>query len=159
METLGAHVSTFTVKTNAAFTSEVALDLKFFRHYDGQGRKNSLIIYYYSSFNFHILAIITHLIASIFVLIFIFNNEPTWWAYRYMYLFIYDENKTVRHFHVQHHSDSGGHYKQQNMLGLGKKKNEFSILDSHFYEPINYEIPIDAVFSWWMNCTDAPSIQ
>ncbi len=25
--------------------------------------------------------------------------------------------------HVQHHSDSGGHYKQQNMLGLGKKKN------------------------------------
>ncbi len=40
-------------------------------------------------------------------------------------------------FHVQHHSDSGGHYKQQNMLGLGKK-NFFSILiDSHFYEPIS----------------------
>ncbi len=25
-------------------------------------------------------------------------------------------------FHVQNLSDSGGHYKQQNMLGLGKKK-------------------------------------
>ncbi len=49
METLGAHVSTFTVKTNAAFSSQVALDLNIFRHYDGQGRKNSVIIYYYSS--------------------------------------------------------------------------------------------------------------
>ncbi len=49
METLGAHVSTFTVKTNAAFTSEVALDLNIFHHFDGHGRKNSVIIYYYSS--------------------------------------------------------------------------------------------------------------
>ncbi len=36
----------------------------------------------------------------------------------FMDLFIYDENRTVT-FHVQHHSDSEGHYKQQNMLGLG----------------------------------------
>ncbi len=37
-------------------------------------------------------------------------------------------------FHAQHHSDSGGHYKQQNMLGLGKNKtNDLSILiDSNF---------------------------
>ncbi len=39
-------------------------------------------------------------------------------AYMFMDLFIYDENRTVT-FHVQHHSDSEGHYKQQNMLGLG----------------------------------------
>ncbi len=31
-------------------------------------------------------------------------------------------------FHVQHHSDSVVHYKQQNMLGLGKKK-VFSIFE------------------------------
>ncbi len=35
-------------------------------------------------------------------------------------------------FHVPHHSDSGGHYKQ-NM----DTKKDFSILDSHFYEPIS----------------------
>ncbi len=40
-----------------------------------------------------------------------------------MDLFIYDVNRwTVRHFHIQNLSDSGGHYKQQNMLGLGKRK-------------------------------------
>ncbi len=42
--------------------------------------------------NFHILVIITHLIAF-FVLIFIFNNEPTGWAYGFMDLFNYDENR------------------------------------------------------------------
>ncbi len=42
-------------------------------------------------------------------------------------LFIYDENRWRLFiiFHVQHHSDSGGHYKQQNMLGLGTKKHLF----------------------------------
>ncbi len=64
-------------------------------------------------------------------------------------------------FHVQHHGDSGGHYKQQNMLGLGKKNwfldfNRFSFLLTN----IDYLIPIDAIFSWWMNSTEsAPSIQ
>ncbi len=38
-----------------------------------------------------------------------------------MDLFIYDEKTDCVIFHVQHHSDSRGHYKQQNMLGLGKK--------------------------------------
>ncbi len=32
------------------YTPEVALDFKMFRHFDGQGRKNSVIIYYYQSF-------------------------------------------------------------------------------------------------------------
>ncbi len=51
-----------------------------------------------------------------------------WWA---------QMNRLWIIFHVQRHSDNGGHYKQHNMLGLGKKLNDFSILDSHFYEPIS----------------------
>ncbi len=47
-----------------------------------------------------------------------------------MDLFIYDENRLCVIF--QHHSDSGGHYKQQNILGLGKKRfldfNRFKFL-------------------------------
>ncbi len=41
-----------------------------------------------------------------------------------MDLFIYNENRLFVTFHVQHPSDSEGHYIQQNMLGLGKKKKE-----------------------------------
>ncbi len=35
-------------------------------------------------------------------------------------LWIYDENRWTITFHIQHHSDSGGNYKQQNMQGLGQ---------------------------------------
>ncbi len=41
----------------------------------------------------------------------------------YLFMMRTDEQRLCITFHVQHHSDSGGHYKQQNMLGLGKKKN------------------------------------
>ncbi len=83
------------------------------RHFDGQGHKNSVIIYY-PSYNFQILITITYLIAFIFVHILIFNNEPTEQAYRLMHLFIYEENRwteTVHHFSCStpHRSDSGGH--------------------------------------------------
>ncbi len=64
-------------------------------------------------------------------------------------------------FHVQHHSDSGGHYKQQNMLGLGKKKNDSSILiDSHFYEPISIIKSQSMLFSvdeWTVQRVHLPS--
>ncbi len=53
------------------------LDFNIFRHFDGQGGNNSVIIYITRHLNVHILAI-THLISSIFVLIFICNNEPTY---------------------------------------------------------------------------------
>ncbi len=55
-------------------------------------------------------------------------------------LWIYDENRWTVTFHIQHHSDSGGNYKQQNMQGLGQfflYKIDFLILiDANFYEPI-----------------------
>ncbi len=35
-------------------------------------------------------------------------------------------------FHIQNLSDSGGHYKLQNMLGLGKKKEFPILIDFHF---------------------------
>ncbi len=49
---------------------------------------------------------------------FIFNNEPTG-AYRFMDLFMMrTDEQTVHHsFHVQHRSDSGGHYKQYARAG------------------------------------------
>ncbi len=39
-------------------------------------------------------------------------------------------------FHVQHHSDSGGHYKQQNMLALGKIFLDFRF--SYLWTNIDY---------------------
>ncbi len=35
-------------------------------------------------------------------------------------LFMMSIDELTASLHVQHHSDSGGYYKQQNMLGLGK---------------------------------------
>ncbi len=48
-----------------------------------------------------------------------------------------DEQTVHLSFHVQHRSDSGGHYKQLNMLELGKTNrfldfNRFSFLFSVF---------------------------
>ncbi len=59
-------------------------------------------------------------IAYIFVLIFIFNIEPTGWADNRFIICIYDENRLCVIFHVQHHSASIGHY-IITMLGLDKK--------------------------------------
>ncbi len=55
----------------------------------------------------------------------------------WMYLGWEQMNRVCVTFHVQHRSDSGGHYKQQNMLGQ-KKKIFFSsiLIDSLFYESI-----------------------
>ncbi len=112
------------------YKSEVVLDFNIFRHFDEQGRKNSVIIYYYLSFKFSYFSYSNTFNCLFFVLIFNFNNEPTGRAYRFVYLFIYDENRWTDcvTFHVQRHSDSGGHYKQQIMLGLGKKNIDFSFL-------------------------------
>ncbi len=96
------------------------------------------------------------MIAYIFVLIFIFNNEPTGQAYRFMDLFINDENRCTDR------RDSGGHDKQQNMIGLNKKKDFSILIDSHFYEPISiikYQSMQFSVDEWTVQNTDAPSIQ
>jgi len=47
-----------------------------------------------------------------------------------LFIYLYDENRWTDcvTFHVQRHSDSGGHYKQQIRLGLGKKNIDFSFL-------------------------------
>ncbi len=58
---------------------------------------------------------------------FIFNNEPTRQAYTvglWIYLWWEQTNWLCITFHVQRHS--GGHYKQQNMLGLGKEILDFN---------------------------------
>ncbi len=48
------------------------------------------------------------------------------------------DEETVHHFfHIQHRSDSRGHEKHQNTLGLGKAKYFPILIDSHFYEPIS----------------------
>ncbi len=39
-----------------------------------------------------------------------------------MDLFIYEENRWTVTFHVHHHSDSGGHYKQKKYARAEKKK-------------------------------------
>ncbi len=43
----------------------------------------------------------------------------------------------MKTLHVQQQSDSGGHYNQQNMLGLVKQKDFLILIDSNFYEPIS----------------------
>lgn len=62
---------------NCGYFAEVVLYFNIVSHFNGEHQKNSVRMYYYRHFNFHILILLTRLIACIFAPIFIFNNEHT----------------------------------------------------------------------------------